>query len=368
MSHTRQPNPIAQAEPSAVSEGATFISPGLVDAHCHIGLGPGGAVDDAELRRQCAAEVAIGVTLVRDLGVPRETAGVCDQLEAAPRIIRCGQHIARPMRYLRGFAREIEVRELPEVVAHEAAKGDGWVKIVGDWIDRSDGAESDLAPLWPREVLTEAVAAAHSAGARLTVHTFARASADDLLAAGVDGIEHGTGLDSDHLDECARRGIIMCPTALTVNTFCDIAGAAGDKYPRYRDHMLAMYHRRAEQMAAIFESGAPIVMGSDAGGTIAHGSLVDELFAARELLAPIGDYWGQIVDAATWRGRELVLGEDSAVSAEGASVVVQQKNIRGDMGSDAVVYRADPRIDPQALRHPLKVIIGGQVVAGELAA
>lgn len=363
MSTTEQPTPTPISDPAALAGDNAFVSVGLVDAHCHIGLGPTGAVDDVELERQCAAEVAIGVTLVRDLGVPRPTQEVCEGLVRAPRIIRCGRHIARPMRYLRGFAREIEVRELPEVVAEETAGSDGWVKLVGDWIDRSDGADSDLQPLWPREVLTEAVAAAHAHGARVTVHSFARASADDLLAAGVDGIEHGTGLDSDHLAECAARGIILCPTALTVNTFADIAQAAGEKYPRYRDHMRAMYERRQEQMAAIFESGAPIVMGSDAGGTIAHGSLVDELFAARELTASIGDYWTQIIDAATWRGRELLLSD----SAAGASGVDRQKH-SVDVANEAVIYREDPRQDPEALRQPLMVVIDGYLVGGSLAA
>ncbi len=39
-------------------------------------------------------------------------------------------------------------------MAQEAARGDGWVKIVADWIDRDLGPEGDLRPLWPDDVLT----------------------------------------------------------------------------------------------------------------------------------------------------------------------------------------------------------------------
>ncbi len=46
-----------------------------------------------------------------------------------------------------------------------------------------------------------AVAAAHAAGARVAVHTFGEEALPDLIAAGVDSIEHGTGLTDDLVDE-----------------------------------------------------------------------------------------------------------------------------------------------------------------------
>src|SRR5699024_3517725 len=73
-----------------------------------------------------------------------------DGRTAAPRIVRAGHHLARPKRYLRYYARELDdVTGLPAAMAEEAGRGDGWVKIVGDWIDRARGADSVLEPLWP---------------------------------------------------------------------------------------------------------------------------------------------------------------------------------------------------------------------------
>ena len=54
-------------------------------------------------------------------------------------------------------------------VERQAGRGDGWVKLVGDWIDRSTG---DLGPVWPDDVLKDAVARAHELGVRVAVHVF----------------------------------------------------------------------------------------------------------------------------------------------------------------------------------------------------
>ena len=93
-----------------------------------------------------------------------------DDHDDLPRIIRAGRHLARPKRYSRGFAVELEDEsQLPDAVAAQARRGDGWVKLVGDWIDRDIG---DLAPLWSDDVLTAAMDAAHAVGARVTAHVF----------------------------------------------------------------------------------------------------------------------------------------------------------------------------------------------------
>ena len=49
---------------------------------------------------------------------------------------------------------ELGVRRalLPDAVREQARAGDGWVKLVGDWIHREVG---DLAPVWPDDVLAE---------------------------------------------------------------------------------------------------------------------------------------------------------------------------------------------------------------------
>src|SRR5450631_4909004 len=50
-----------------------WVLPGLVDAHCHIGLDAGGAVDDATAESQAVADRDAGALLVRDAGSPSDT-------------------------------------------------------------------------------------------------------------------------------------------------------------------------------------------------------------------------------------------------------------------------------------------------------
>ncbi len=166
-----------------------WVVPGLVDAHCHVGLDAHGAVDETTSQAQALADRDAGALLLRDAGSPADTRWVDDR-DDLPRLVRAGRHIARPKRYIREFADEVEPEDLVETVRRQAARGDGWVKLVGDWIDRATG---DLAPCWPLEALRPAIAAAHEAGARVTAHCFSEDSLADLVEAGIDCIEHATG-------------------------------------------------------------------------------------------------------------------------------------------------------------------------------
>ncbi len=315
-----------------------WVLPGLVDVHCHVGLGADGAVDAASAERQAIADRDSGVLLIRDAGSPSDTRWIDDRPDL-PRLLRAGHHLARPKRYLRHYGRELAAPgELPAAVAQEATRGDGWVKIVGDWIERDLGPAGDLRPLWPDEVLAQAVEAAHAAGARVTVHTFATETLDALLDAGVDCLEHATGADAAQIERIAAAGVPVTATLLQVAQFAAIADRA-DRFPVYAARMRALHARRYDQVRDLFDAGVPILVGTDAGGTIAHGRLPDE--AAELAAAGIPD--AEIVAAASWRTRAW-LGAPSL--DEGAP-------------ADLVVYPADPRRDVRVLAAPTAVILRG---------
>ena len=131
-----------------------WIVPGLVDAHCHVGLGAHGPVDLDECIEQAETERGVGALLLRDAGSPIDTRSLDDR-DDLPRIIRHGRHLARPKRYQRDFAIELDDEsQLPDAVAEQARWGDGWVKLVGDWIDRESvtwrrcGPTTCSRPLW----------------------------------------------------------------------------------------------------------------------------------------------------------------------------------------------------------------------------
>lgn len=316
-----------------------WILPGLVDAHCHVGLDHHGAVDEATTERQARDDREAGTLLIRDAGSPADTRWIDDR-EDLPRIIRAGRHIARPRRYIRNFAEEVEPEDMVEEVRTQARRGDGWVKLVGDWIDRDTG---DLEPLWPVDVAREAIEAAHQLGARVTAHCFDEQSVAELVEAGIDGIEHGTGLDDATIALMAERGVSLVPTMINLETFPAIADAAAAKFPVYADHMRALHERRFETMGKALDAGVPIFAGTDAGGALAHGLVADEV----ALLARVGGAEFAL-GAASWRAREW-LGVDGL--AEGAS-------------ADLVVFDEDPRSNVSVVRDPRLIILRGRVVRG----
>lgn len=316
-----------------------WVLPGYVDAHCHVGLGPQGAVSDEEAESQASTDRDNGTLLIRDAGSAADTRWI-DERDDLPKIIRAGRHIARTRRYIRGYAHEIEPDQLVSRVRAEARAGDGWVKLVGDWIDRDTG---DLGPCWPRDVLTEAIAAAHEEGARVTAHCFGQESLYDFAAAGTDCIEHATGLEEATIGQFAEQSIAIVPTLINIETFPDIAASAGEKFPAYRDRMLDLFERRYDTIRSAHEAGVPIFLGTDAGGHIAHGMVPAEALE----LEKAGMSALEVLGAATWGAREW-LGRPGLDEGDPA---------------DLVVLKEDPREDLRALGDPVAVVLRGGVVA-----
>jgi imidazolonepropionase-like amidohydrolase len=329
--------PVPGAE--TVSRGGWMV-PGLVDAHCHVGImrGGGHAEDLTRAREQAVAEREAGVLALRDCGSPVDTRALDDEPDL-PTIIRAGRHIARTRRYIPGLGIEIEPEDLVEQTRVQARRGDGWVKLVGDWIDRSVG---DLAPEWPADVVAAAIAAAHEEGARVTAHTFGTDALPALIAAGIDCIEHGTGLTEELIGEMADRGTAVVPTLVNVENFPGFAAAGEKKFPTYASTMRRLYANSGAVVRAAFEAGVPVYAGTDAGGGIDHGVIADEIRALCEAGIPAE----HALAAGSWKAREW-LG---------------LRGIEEGAVADVVVYAADPRSDLTTLQAPQRTVLRGRVV------
>ncbi|MFF8863774.1 amidohydrolase family protein [Streptomyces sp. NPDC015139] len=312
--------------------------PGLVDAHCHVGLGADGPVDADTAEKQALTDRGAGTLLIRDAGSPSDTRWVDDRPDL-PKIIRAGRHIARTRRYLRNYAWEIEPEDLVAYVAQEAGRGDGWVKLVGDWIDRDLG---DLAACWPRGAVEAAIAEAHRLGARVTAHCFAESSLRDLVEAGIDCIEHATGLTEDLIPLFAERGVAIVPTLVNIATFPHLAAGGESRYPRWSAHMRRLHERRYDTVRGAYDAGIPVYVGTDAGGSLAHGLVAAEV--AELVTAGIPPV--QALSATSW-GARAWLGRPGL--EEGAP-------------ADLVVYEGDPRADVRVLAAPRRVVLDGRIV------
>jgi imidazolonepropionase-like amidohydrolase len=327
--------------PDAQTVGVgVFVVPGLVDAHCHVGLDEQGGVGEPEQESQIIADRDAGALLIRDAGVPVDTHWIDDR-DDLPRVIRAGQHIARTKRYIRNYGVEIEPSDLLGAVENQAARGDGWVKLVGDWIDRDAG---DLTTCWPADVAAAAITRAHELGVRVTAHCFGEQSVAELVAAGIDCIEHGTGLTDDVIAAMVEHRTALVPTRVQIDNFPTYADAGAARFPGYAAHMLALHARADATLRAAHEAGVAIYAGTDAGGVLPHGLIGREVLA---LHSQVGLSPEEALGAASWLAREW-LGRPGLAAGESA---------------DLVVYDQDPRADLRTLLAPRAVVLRGAVVA-----
>jgi imidazolonepropionase-like amidohydrolase len=318
-----------------------FILPGLVDAHCHIGIAPGGAPVEslAQAKELALIDRGAGVLAMRDAGSPFPYPALDDDPDV-PRLARAGRHVAPPRRYLRDIGVEVPAQEVAAEVTRQAALGTGWVKLVGDWLDRDRG---DLAPAWDDATLVAAVDAAHAAGVRITAHCFEEQSVATLVRAGIDCVEHGTGLSPEVIAEMAERGTALVPTMINIETFGTIASRAQERFPGYAKHMIALRDGFPALVAQAAAVGVPIYVGSDAGGGIMHGQAGQEMLRLHAAGLPVES----VLAAGSWGAREW-LGFGGLV--EGGL-------------ADLTVYAEDPRRDLRAVLDPQVIVLRGRVVS-----
>jgi len=114
------------------------------------------------------------------------------------------------------------------------------------------------------------------------------------------------------------------------------------KYPLYAARMRRLRRTADGRIAAAHEAGVPIYVGTDAGGQLPHGLVVDEMLALRAAGLSNAD----VLAAGSWKARRW-LGLPGL--AEGAP-------------ADFVVYDDDPRADLTVLRSPRHIVVRGTVV------
>ena len=106
--------------------------------------------------------------------------------------------------------------------------------------------------------------------------------------------------------------------------------------------MRRLHERRYDTVRAAYDAGMPVFAGTDAGGSLAHGLVADEV--AELVTAGIPARRGAVRDDL---GRPRWLGRPGL--DEGAP-------------ADLVVYDEDPRADVRVLAAPRRVVLRGRVV------
>jgi imidazolonepropionase-like amidohydrolase len=298
-----------------------FTLPGLVDAHAHISLGAGQVPLDLKATAEALGRLpGMGVLAIRDVGSPDDLVLDLVPATAHPTIEAAGQWLAPEGRYYARLHRPVAPDDVVAAALAQVRAGARWIKVVADWTEAGLSYEPSL--------LERLVDAVHDAGARVAAHTQGP-DVSDIIAAGVDSLEHGCGLRSTDLDVLAASGIAWTPTlsALSGPMPADAAPERVARRQGWLDNSRAL-------LASAAERGVTILAGTDTAGPLS-----DEI----ALLIDFGLTPAQALRAATTDARAY-LGLPA---------------LDGGAAADVVTFEADPREDPSVLADPAAVLLRG---------
>ncbi|HEU5485251.1 MAG TPA: amidohydrolase family protein [Microlunatus sp.] len=306
-----------------------FALAGLVDAHCHLTVGLdeiGPHLDGPGAERRLRDLAQDGVGLVRDVGGDRAVTLPLSRhpVPGWPQVQAAGRFLAPAGGYFPRMHEPVAPADLLEAIETEIAAGATWIKIIGDFplVDGDRPRPGTSRCTYPPDVVAAAVQTAHRLGARVAVHTNTGV-VSDLVAAGVDSVEHGLALTDGDLDQLGARGGAWTPT---LASFAAIRRSAD---PALQPLLAGHAERLPALLRAAIERGVTIMTGSDVVGTVA-----EEI----GLLHAYGLTVDEALRAATTAARQY---------------------LGGSSGEDLVTYEHDPRANPDLLRAPAAVVIRG---------
>lgn len=315
--------------------------PGLADAHAHLTMT---ALDDiagtseetmvANIPVTAWAHVERGILVILDKGGNTDATllSLDHNAELRPYVEVAGAMIHPDGGYMKGYGAEVEPEDLVEHVRSTATKRGGWVKIVADWPRQGIGPVNN----YPLDAMTEAVAVAHEAGARVAVHTMANA-ASEAVAAGVDSIEHGPFLTETDLRALAARGGAWVPTIGNQKHWVEALGPESSGGRMFKEGL----DRMAENLPLAEEIGLTVLAGSDLA--IPHGQIATEAMLLAE--------YGLTDRAAT-----------IATSSAAFEYVGRDGSLRPGATADVVFFHDNPYEDVGTLDRPALIIHRGNLI------
>ncbi|MEU0095720.1 amidohydrolase family protein [Kribbella sp. NPDC006257] len=274
--------------------GATLL-PGLIDVHVHLCCDGGpGALDripecsDGEMvaviENSLAAQLAAGVTAVRDLG-DRSWAVVDwqDRADVYPTVVASGPPITTPLGHCWNMGGAVSgLDELRRAVDERAHRGADLVKIMASGGVNTPGTDP-AAVQFSAEELTAVVSEARAVGLPVVAHAHSLQSIKNALAAGVDGIEHCSFLTGDSIDVAER---VVGELVSSRTTVCPTLGIKpGAVPPPAVQEMLRRtgtdLESRNRLAAKLHHAGVRLVSGSDGGISPGkpHGLLPESVIA-----------------------------------------------------------------------------------------
>jgi len=361
-----------------VDAAGASLMPGMIDAHVHLTYDGSPRPLDYKLAtlsdsypalalqavRHARDTLRAGVTAVRDLNAPGGVVlALRDAIAAGhvegPTVVACGQGLSVTGGHMDkgGWGDHVAFRDLnapcdgPDAfrqgVREQVKRGADCIKI-----NLCGGSLRDPNAPYKQEMTDAEVAAAideaHRLERHVAAHTSGGPSVTMAVRAGLDSVEHGHWIDEQTADLMAERGTAYVPTLLVNERNYEI----GREALGGSDAGWAWLDRAREDKWASLErvhrAGATVVMGTDAGFMLPHGSMTAREL---ELLVHGGLSAMEAIVAATSSAARL-LGIDGGLVREGAI-------------ADLVLVPGDPSRDVRVLQDlaALRVWRAGREVA-----
>ncbi len=231
----------------------------------------------------------------------------------------------------------VDAEHLVASALREVERGLRWVKIIADF-PGPDFNFFDPIVNYPIDVVRQLCAAVHAAGARIAAHV-SGPLVGDLVAAGIDSIEHGSMMTAEVLADMAARGTAWVPTLTTVTRAVTMMVQGGAPFA---PSALRCIERLKQTMSQADLLGVPVLVGTDEH----PGDYIDEV----KLLCEFG------------------LSTRAALA--GASTIARSylglSGITDGAPAQLVLFERDPRDDLDVLAKPTAIIANGTLI-GEYA-
>lgn len=165
------------------------------------------------MRAHLEQQQRAGVLAVRDVGArPGE---IVATIAGLPTVIGSGHLLGPPGGdYVPRLITPMPERDLVDTTLRQLSAGASWVKLMADV---PGPGRNWFAPerTYGRQALAAVARAVRDAGGRITAHASSDVVAE-LVAAGLDCVEHATAVTPGLVDEMAQRGTAWVPTLATV--------------------------------------------------------------------------------------------------------------------------------------------------------